>query len=365
MKNPAKKHLRSIAVYKPGKPIEELKRELGLKEAVKLASNENALPPSSGVISSIIRAAKNLNRYPDSGSYYLKKELALRFKLKPSNFIIGNGSDEIITFAIRTFLKKGDEVIIAKPTFLIYGIAAGIENVSIKYVPLKELRYDLDAIKKAVTNKTKLIFIANPDNPTGTYTTGEEVDKFMSSLRKDVIVFFDEAYYEFAQEFNDYPKTVKFLKKDRNVIITRSFSKAYSLAGLRIGYGIACPGIIESMNKVRDPFNVNSLAQAGAMAALEDNSFLLKTRRLVKDGKKFLYNELALMGIRYVPSATNFILIDTGKRAEYIYNKLLRKGIIIRNMKAWGLNGFLRVTVGTQKENRKFIKRLSEIMRGK
>jgi len=357
-----KKHLLKIKTYKPGKPIEEVKRELGLKEAIKLASNENALPPSRRVLSSIIRTAGRLNRYPDSDCFYLKRELAKRFRLSPSNFIIGNGSDEIITFCVRTFLKKGEEVIIAKPTFLVYDIVSRVENARIRHVPLRDYRYDLDAMKRAVTKKTKIIFVANPDNPTGTYVTKAEVDRFMSGLRKDIVVFFDEAYYEFAKDLRNYPNTLKFLKNKRNVIITRSFSKIYSLAGLRIGYGIADKGMIEDMGKVREPFNVNSLAQEAAIASLKDDDFVLKTKRLTEEGKNFLYDQLDCMGIMYIPSATNFILLNIGKAAPKIYNRLLKKGIIVRNMQGWGLSDFLRVTVGTKIENKKFIKALEEVL---
>lgn len=360
MKNLAKRHLLKIKTYRPGKPIEEVKRELGLKEAIKLASNENALSPSPRVISGIRRSLKDLNRYPDGGCFYLKRELARRFRLRPENFIIGNGSDEIITFAIRTFVKRNEEVIIARPTFLIYGIVAKVEDVDIKYVPLKDYRYDLESIRKAVTKRTRVIFIANPDNPTGTYVTRREVDRLLSGLRRDIIVFFDEAYYEFAGDLQDYPNTLKFLKK-RNVIITRSFSKAYSLAGLRIGYGIANREIIESMGKAREPFNVNSLAQAAALTALGDDRFIAKAKRLVETGKKFIYNELDRMGIEYIPSVTNFILFKI-KDAPRVYKRLLKKGVIVREMSGWGLEGHLRVTIGTRGENRRFIKRLRETL---
>lgn len=359
----AKEYLRKIKPYKPGKPIEEVRRELGLREVIKLASNENPLPPAPGVISSIVKAARELNRYPDSQCYYLKKELARRFRLRQENFIVGNGSDEIITFAVRTFLKEDEEAIIARPTFLIYGIAAAQVNARARYVPLKDYRYDLDAMRKAVNKKTKIIFIANPDNPTGTYVTNKEVERFMSHLRKDIIVFFDEAYYEFAEEIRDYPDTLKYLREGRNVIITRSFSKIYSLAGLRVGYGIADAGMIESMNKLREPFNVNSLAQAAALASLGDDRIIKRAKKIAGEGKMFLYNELAVLGISCLPSAANFILMDIGNNAERIYERLLRRGVIVRNMRDWGLRGFLRVTIGTMRENRIFIKNLKEILK--
>jgi histidinol-phosphate aminotransferase len=361
MKNLAKKHLAKIKTYRPGKPMEEVKRELGLRDVIKLASNESAFPPSTGALAGIIGAARDLNRYPDGGCFYLKRDLAKNFRLKPENFIIGNGSDEIITFAVRTFLKKGEEVIISEPTFLIYDIVSRVENVRIRHVPLTDYRYNLNAMKKAVTKKTKMVFIANPDNPTGTYVTKKEVEKFMAGLRKDIIVFFDEAYYEFAIDLKDYPDTLKFLKKKRNIIITRSFSKAYSLAGLRIGYGVAGEYIIDAMSKVREPFNVNSLAQVAARAALRDTGYVRRTKDFVRNGKEFLYGQLDSMGIGYIPSATNFILVKIGKDAAKIYDGLLKRGVIVRNMAAWGLDDCLRVTIGTTKENLRFINTLKSI----
>lgn len=356
----AKKNILKIKPYKPGKPIDEVKRELGLRNVIKMASNENTLGPSAKVMLKIISSLKDLNRYPDGGSFYLKKKLARKFKLKPENFIIGNGSDEVIVFAIRAFVKPGEEVVIAKPTFLIYEIAAKVEGLKIKYVPLDCFKYDLRSMKRAITKKTKLVFIANPDNPTGTYVTRGEVARFMKGLRKDIITFFDEAYYEFGKEFGDYPNTLKFLKT-KNIIVTRSFSKAYSLAGLRVGYGIAKPALIEAMEKVREPFNVNSLAQTAALAALDDKAHIKKSLDLVRKGKVFLYNELGRMRIAYVPSATNFILIKIGKKAAKVYRELLKKGIIVRYMNAWKLPDFIRVTIGTMEENKRFIATLKNI----
>jgi len=359
MKNLARKHLLKITPYKPGKPIKELKRELGLKKAIKLASNENALKPSLKVLLKVTSELADLNRYPDGGCFYLKAKLARKFRLKPKNFVIGNGSDEVITFAIKAFVKENEEVLIAKPTFLIYGIASKVANVKTITIPLKNFKYDLEKMKKRVTRKTKLIFIANPDNPTGSYVSRKEVEKFLRGLRKDIIIFFDEAYYEFGKQFRDYPETLKLLNS-RNIIITRSFSKIYSLAGLRVGYGIAKPSLIEAMEKVREPFNVNSLAQAGALAALEDNEHIKRTLEFTGRGKEFLYSQLSELGIKYVPSATNFVLIKIGRNAAKVYNNLLRKGIIVRYMAAWGLKDFIRVTIGTMDENKKFIEALKE-----
>ncbi len=357
----ARKHILKVNPYIPGKPIEEVKRELGLREVIKLASNENALPPPKKCILAAKRALPSLNRYPDGGSFYLKRTLAGRFKLKPGNIIVGNGSDEIIILALRAFLKKNEEVIIAKQTFLIYEVASQIAGAKIRYAPLANFRYDIRKIASLITNKTKLIFIANPDNPTGTYVTKEEVAYLVSKMPKNAILFFDEAYYEFARPVKDYPDTLKYLKR-KNVIITRSFSKIYGLAGIRVGYGFAKEGIIDCLNRVREPFNVNSVAQAAALAALEDEKYANKTIKLVENGKSFLYNEFKLLGLKYIPSVTNFILVKVGKNSKVIYKKLLKKGIIVREMSPWKLNSFIRVTIGTRIENRKFIRALKSIL---
>ncbi len=357
------KNILKVKAYKPGKPIEEVKRELGLKGAViKMASNENTLSPSRRVISAIKTNLGSLNRYPDGGCFYLKKELSNKLRLKPENIIVGNGSDELIVLALKAFTSGGDEVIIAKPTFLIYEIASMIEGVKIRTVPLRNFRYDLGGMAKCLNKNTKMVFIANPDNPTGSFVTRGEIDWFLRKVKKNTIVFFDEAYYEFARNVRGYPDTLKYLKK-KNIIITRTFSKIYSLAGLRVGYGLAKKELCEAMNKVREPFNVNSLAQVAAEAALKDNSFVSKTLKLTNEGKDYLYRNLKSLGYDYVKSATNFVLTNIGRNSKSIYEKLLRKGIIVRQMSPWGLNGFIRVTIGSMRENRRFIRALKEVSR--
>ncbi|MEA3560434.1 MAG: histidinol-phosphate transaminase [Candidatus Omnitrophota bacterium] len=356
----ARKDILQITPYLPGKPIEELKRDLGLEQVIKLASNENALSPSKKVVSAVKNGLNQLNRYPDGSCYYLKRKLAERLGFNPANLIIGNGSDEIIGLAVRAFLNPGEEIVVARPTFLIYEIVAQIAGARIRYVPLKNLRYNLSSMADAVTKKTKFVFIANPDNPTGTYVTEDEVRLFLSKVPPGVIVYFDEAYFEFAN-FAGFPNTLKLINK-RNIITTRTFSKAYSLAGLRIGYGLANKEIINCLNRVREPFNVNSIAQIAALAALDDRQHLRQTLKMVKEGKKYIYKELDKIGLKYIPSVTNFILVDVGKKTRVIFNKLLKRGIIVRDMRAWGLNKFIRVTVGTMKENKKFINALRGLL---
>lgn len=353
-----KKTIRSIKPYKPGKPIEEVKRELGLKNVYKMASNENALGPSPKAVAAIKKGVMGIHRYPDGNSFNLKKALAKKFKLHSENLIIGNGSDELIVLALRTFINKGDEVIIADPTFLVYKIAAAIVGAKIIKVPLKAFHYDLEAMKKKITKKTKMIFIANPDNPTGSYVNRKEVEKFLKGLSKDIIVFFDEAYFEYIFA-RDFPNSLRYLGRG-NVIVSRSFSKAYGLGGLRIGWAAASKEIIGYMNQVREPFNVNMLAQIGAAAALEDKKHVARSQKLVKEAKKLFYTEFKKMKLFFVPSVTNFILVNVGDKALEIYAKLMRKGIIVREMSGWGLNNFIRVTFGTNKENRLFLKYLKK-----
>lgn len=356
----ARKNILGITPYKPGKPIEEVQRELGLREVIKLASNENPLGPSPKAIGAIRKALNGLNRYPDGSCFYLKQKLARRLGLDESNLIIGNGSDEIMVLALRAFVDEGDEVVVARPTFLIYELQSKVCGANVRTVPLKDFRYDLPAMSRAVTERTKLVFIANPDNPTGSYVTKKEAEDFMDGLPEDAIVFFDEAYFELV-EAEDYPKTLKYLN-NKNVIITRTFSKAYGLSGLRVGYGMARPEFISYLDRVREPFNVNSLAQAGAMAALDDDRHLERTRRAIREGKLFLYGVFDKLGLFYIKSAANFILTRVEDAAN-VSNKLLQKGIIVRHMKPWGLDDFIRVTIGTTDENRRFAKALRGIIK--
>ena len=356
----ARTAVRELGAYKPGTPIEEVKRTLKLSSVIKLASNENALGPSPKAIAALRGEVASLHRYPDSTCRELRRRLAKQLRVDPASLIFGNGSDELIVLALRAFVDPGDEVVVASPTFLIYELQAKACGASVVVVPLREFRYDLAAMKAAVTPHTKLVFIANPDNPTGTYVTKRELEAFLDDLSSETIVFLDEAYYEFV-EAADYPQTLRYVK-DRPVIVTRSFSKAYGLAGLRVGYGIAQPTLIAAMNAVREPFNVNSLAQVAAAAALGDAAFLGRTRQLVRDGRRYLTKELDATRLRYVPSVTNFILIELGPRAPQVAEALLCRGIIVREMSAWKLPDCIRVTIGTMAENRRFIQELKRCL---
>lgn len=355
-----RKSILNIKPYEPGKPIEEVKREMGLRDVIKMASNENPLGASPKALVAIKRHLPDINRYPDGGCFYLRQALSKRLKVTKEQLIFGNGSDELIILSLRAFINEDDEIIVATPTFLIYEIASRVQGAKIRRVPTRYFKYDLKAMNEAITKNTKLIFIANPDNPNGTYVTRFELEAFLKDLAESVIVFIDEAYIDFVEE-KDYPNGLDYILKN-NVIVTRSFSKSYGLAGLRIGYGVSNPEIIKCMEAVREPFNVNMLAQVAALAALKDKNFLLKTKKVVREGKRFLYAEFRKLGLRYVPSVTNFVLFEVGKDSGEICKRLLKKGVIVRDMKAWELDSFIRVTVGTEKENKRFIKELKRIV---
>ena len=353
----ANPYIFKIKPYIPGKPIDEVKRELGLKNVIKLASNENPYPPSPKVLAAINKAAREINRYPDGGCFSLRRILVKKLKIDDDQLIFGNGSDEIIVLAVKAFAAKGDEVIIDKPSFLIYEIASTLSGARLHQVPLKDFRYDLDAMKAKINARTKIIFIGNPDNPAGTYITAQQAEGFLRSVPKSTLVFFDEAYFEYVQA-KDYPDTLSLMKKYPNVITARTFSKMYGLAGLRIGYGIANREIIDILNRLREPFNVNSMAQVAAEAVLNDESYYRKIARDVEDQRRYIYKSLDSMDIAYEKSFTNFILVQVGGDSSQLASALLKKGVIIRDMAAWGLKGYIRISIGSASENKRFIKTL-------
>jgi histidinol-phosphate aminotransferase len=358
-----RKSVFGVSPYVPGKPIEETKRELGLKQVIKLASNENSWGPSPKAISAVKKSLLGINRYPDAQGFYLKKRLAKSFGLAPENFVLGNGSDELIDVIIKTFLEPGENIVTSQGTFLEYEIIAQINDRQVKKAPLRYFKYDLGGMLKLVDKKTKLVFIANPNNPTGTYVTKYEVAEFINALPESVVVVFDEAYNAFI-DVDDYPDATSYLNKKKKVIILRTFSKAYGLAGLRLGYAIASTELTAYLERIRQPFNVNLLAQVAGLAALEDKGFLKKTRQMTLEGKDFLYQGLSEMGIGYVPSVANFILIDVGKNSQEVFKAMLKFGVIVRDMVQYGLANFIRVTIGTQKENQRFLRVLRKVIRG-
>ncbi|MFH1507677.1 MAG: histidinol-phosphate transaminase [Candidatus Omnitrophota bacterium] len=358
--NLVRRDLKNLAAYIAGKPIPETQRELGLEKVYKLASNENPLGVSPKAIKAIQKALREINRYPDSQSFYLKKRLAQEFKLSPNNFVLGNGSDELIDVIIKTFVENNETILTANTTFLEYRIISKVNGRRIHEVPLKDFTYDLEKIRKRVNNKTKLIFIANPNNPTGTYVNKKELINFIKSLPAHTITVLDEAYDTFI-DVNDFPKSVEWIR-NKNIIVLKTFSKAFGLAGLRIGFAVAKPELTQYMEKVRQPFNLNSLAQAASVSALDDRIFLSKTKKNNLTGKKYLYRELAKIPVTYIPSVANFILVDTRLDCFLVFKQLLKKGIIVRDMKQYGLDTFIRVTIGTGEENKSFISALKEVI---
>jgi len=355
-----RKHILKIDPYEAGKPIEELKRQLGLKQIIKLASNENPLGPSPKAMAAIKKNIGKINRYPDSNGFYLKNRISRFTNLDPANIVLGNGSDELIDIIIKTFVEDDEHIITADHTFLEYKIISQVKGKTIITVPLKYFKYDLDGIKRRIDKKTKLIFIANPNNPTGTYVTRSELEDFIRELPENVLLVLDEAYDAFI-DTSDFGYGKNYIR-NKNVIVLKTFSKAYGLAGLRVGYALAKPEFTGPMEIARQPFNVNLLAQAAAIAALDDKKFLRKTRKTVLEGKNYLYDELKELGLGYVPSVANFILIDVGCDGKELFKKMLKFGVIVRDMKQYGLKNYIRVTVGMKKENERFIRVLKKIL---
>jgi histidinol-phosphate aminotransferase len=355
--------IRSLEPYEPGKPIEELERELGIHDAIKLASNENPLPPSNRVQQAIMAAIPHLNRYPDGSGYYLRQALGRRHGVTPDHIVLGNGSNDLIELVVRAFLRAGEEAVIPHPSFVVYPmIVQAVGGIRV-VVTLKDYRVDLDAMARAITPMTKMVFIANPNNPTATIVTADEVEHFMARVPDKVIVVFDEAYVEFAQG-PDLPDTLNYLRHGRRIVVLRTFSKAASLAGLRVGYAVADPDCVALLNRIRQPFNVNSIAQMAALAALEDDAHILECLRMIEAGRHYLFEEFTAMGLKYAPSRANFILVDVGRSATSVFQWLLKEGVIVRPMTSFGMENALRVTIGTPQENRRFVKALKKVLAG-
>ena len=347
-------HIKAIQPYVPGKPIEELERELGISNSIKLASNENPLGPSSEAMKAITDSYSDLNRYPDGAGYYLKNALSERISISPDELILGNGSNELLDIAARTYLQAGDEAVMATPSFVVYAMAVQSVGGRAIQVPLKDYRHDLEAMADAITSKTKMVFIANPNNPTGTINTKDEFDSLMEKITDNMLVVVDEAYYEYVSA-PDYADSLKHFRANRNILILRTFSKIYGLAGLRIGYGIAKKEILTDMNRLREPFNTNSLAQKAALAALNDGVHVANSRKINDEGREYLYKELSTLGITYVATEANFIYMPI-KDSIAVNSSLMKKGVIIRPMGPKAI----RVTIGLPEENKRFIEALKE-----
>lgn len=358
-----RKNIESLVPYPPGKPLKELEREYGISDCLKMASNENSLGPSPLAVEAIGNSLGSLHRYPDGGCYYLSKALAGHLNLSPEELVLGNGSNEIIDLLVSCFVAPEDEVVSSFPSFLVYQNAVQIRDGVNRVIPLKEMRHDLDGIVSAITPRTRLIFLDNPNNPTGTLIEKEEFDRFLEQVPDTVIVVVDEAYVDFTSpemrlNIHDY------LYGDKPVVFLRTFSKAYGLAGLRIGYGIMRRDISTYLHRVRQPFNVNELAQVGALACLQDKEHYDKTMAMTRDGIPSLRAEIEKLGCTTFPSHANFFLVDVKTDCRKIYESLLHKGVIVRPMHSYDYPEYIRITVGTAKENQRLLTALAETLAG-
>lgn len=353
--------IEELVPYKPGKPIEELERELGIKGAIKLASNENPLGPSPMAVEAMQKALPGLHRYPDGAGFDLRSALAKKFEVNFEQTCIGNGSDEIIEFLARAYVRPGQEALAAAPSFLMYSKLVQVAGGKLREVPLKDFRIDLEAMFKAITPLTRLVFINNPDNPAGTAVGKAELKKFLDQVPQGVLIVLDEAYIDFVTD-PEVAMGPDFLGHSTPVLVMRTFSKSAGLAGLRIGYALGPEEVIAAFDRVRQPFNTSILAQVGGCAALADKEFLERTRQVVIDGLRTFYECFDELGLFYVPSQTNFVLVRIGPKAKDVADLLLRRGVIIRYMGSYGLPEYLRISVGLPEENRRFGEALKEIV---
>jgi histidinol-phosphate aminotransferase len=368
LKKMVRPQVEGFVPYAAGKPIEMVKRELGLKKVIKLASNENPLGPSKLALNALKKTLGKAFFYPDSDSFELKAALAKRFSVAPKNIVLGCGSDELIEMVGRAFFLPKDEIIASEHAFTRYQMSGKLMGSKVISVKMAGYKHDLDAMLKKVTTRTKAIFIANPNNPTGTYNTKNEVTGFLKGLKRKApgrlpIVIMDEAYYEYARASKDYPETLKLLGLYPNLLILRTFSKIFGLAGLRIGYGFASEQLAGYIERVRPPFNINLLAQAAATACINDAAQVKRSLALVKQEKKYLYGELNELGFEFVPSAANFILVNVSPmKSSEVFQKLLKQGVIVRAMDEYNLPYHVRVSIGLKEENRCFIRALRKLV---
>lgn len=360
--------VRALHPYQPGKPLAELEREYGVRQAVKLASNENPLGPSPHALETVRAALKEIWLYPDGNGFALKQKLAARHGVDMASLTLGNGSSEILEFAVEAFVTPEHEVVFSEHAFAVYPILTQAAGARAVVVPAREWGHDLESMRAAIGERTRLVFIANPNNPTGTWLDGAALEAFIAELPAHVLVVVDEAYFEYASyppmEATDYPDASQWVARYPNLIVSRTFSKVYGLAGLRIGYGISHPEVADLMNRVRPPFNCNSLALAAAEAALDDAEHLQRGVEGNHQGMQMLTAAFERMGLTYIPSVGNFVSVDVGRPAAEVYEALLCEGVIVRPVANYGMPNHLRVTVGLEAENRRFIEALGKVLAG-
>jgi histidinol-phosphate aminotransferase len=358
----ARKTVFSISPYVPGKPIEEVQREYGIDDVIKLASNENPLGPSPLAVEAMRNSISNVNVYPDGNCFYLKRDLAASLGCQADQLMVGNGSDEVLKLIAETFLDPGDEIIFAQPTFSEYEFVCRVMDAVPVAVPVdSNFAHDLPAMSGRISGRTKIVFICNPNNPTGDIVTGDALKDFLDKIPEHVIVVVDEAYREYTTD-PAYPDSLAYVREGRRLISLRTFAKIYGLAGLRIGYGISSPEIISLINRVKEPFNVNCLAQVAARAALQDVEHLRRSRELVASGKSFLYGHFDRLGLKYVPTQANFIFVDIGVDSRSAFRSLITEGVIVRTGDIFGYPNYIRVTIGTPEQNLRFVQALQKVL---
>ena len=357
-------YIASLTPYPPGKPIEEVEREYGISGSIKLASNENPLGPSPKAVAAITAHLSQINRYPDSGGYYLRRRISEKFSLPFDGIVLGNGSDEIIELLTRAFLREGEEAVMSDPSFLCYRIAVQARGAKPVRVPLRDFQIDLKAMARAAGEKTRLVFLTNPNNPTGRAFSKKEFEEFLGLLPSHVLVALDEAYIEFATS-PDIPRGFDYVgERAPGLVVLRTFSKAYGLAGLRIGYGVMHPTLADYLHRLRSPFNTGNLPQIGALAALDDDAFLAQTLDITRQGLEFLFAEMKRLDLPTVPTESNFFLLRTPVPGRMVFEKLLERGVIVRAMDSYGLPGYIRVNVGLPEENARFVEALAGVVEG-
>jgi|TARA_Y100000310_G_scaffold230732_1_gene233222 histidinol-phosphate aminotransferase len=353
--------VRDLQPYQPGKPVEELQRELGLSDVVKLASNENPLGPSDKVRESLQAVLPELSRYPDGSAYLLKKALGEHLGVAEDRITIGNGSNDLLELVARVFLLPGDEAIVSQHAFVVYPLVVKAVGAELITVPAKNWAHDLAAMAAAVTDKTRMLFIANPNNPTGTWTPETDLIELLQQVPESVLVILDEAYFEYVQDAA-YPNGLALAEQFPNLVITRTFSKVYGLASLRVGYSVSHADIADLMNRIRQPFNVNAMSLAAAEAALADQEYVKRCVAENASGMQQLVDGLEQLGVGYIPSVGNFVTLDVGGDAMPTYQALLREGVIVRPIGVYEMPNHLRVTVGLEAENRRFLDALQKVM---
>jgi histidinol-phosphate aminotransferase len=354
--------LDALRPYTPGTPIEEVQREYGLEDVIKLASNENPLGASPKALAAIERALPGLNYYPDGQSYYLRHAIAGHLGVQPEQVAVGNGADGVIVQVCLAYLDEDSEVIVSRSSFPVYDIYTHVMRATLIKTPLKEYGLDLEAMARAITDRTRLVFVCNPNNPTGTIVTAGEAERFMGEVPDHVLVVFDEAYYELVDS-DEYPDTLRYVREGRgNVMVMRTFSKIYGIAGIRLGYAIGTPEVLAPLNRVKEPFAVNLLAQVAGIAALEDEEFLKKSVQANCEGRLFLYREFDRLGLRYLQSHANFVLVEIGPQATEVQQRLLEQGVIVRSCISYDLPNWLRITVGSEAQNARLIRALGEMV---